>query len=224
MLGHELRNPLAAISNATTLLENPRLPHAEQERMRAIIARQVAHLSRLMDDLLDVGRALTGKIVLRSQPLDLATLVGHSVASLRASGRLEAHTVVPDLHPAWMRGDAVRIDQIVTNLVVNAVKYTPAHGHIRVTVIREGDEAVLRVKDDGVGMPPELAARVFDLFVQGERELDRSEGGLGIGLTLVRRLAELHGGSATAQSDGQGKGSEFVVRFPAIDPPATAAG
>ncbi|HEY4998878.1 MAG TPA: ATP-binding protein, partial [Usitatibacter sp.] len=223
MLGHELRNPLGAIANATHLLEDPRVNADASSRARAVISRQVAHLSRLTDDLLDAGRAMMGKIVLRSQPLDLAAISGQALATLKATGRTREHRVVENLQGAWVQADAIRLEQIISNLVVNAVKYTPAGGTIRVSVGREGSETVLRVADDGIGMSPGLAARAFDLFVQGERALDRAQGGLGIGLTLVKRLAELHGGSASAESAGPGLGSEFTVRFPAIEPPEAAA-
>ncbi|HUQ29748.1 MAG TPA: ATP-binding protein [Usitatibacter sp.] len=219
MLGHELRNPLGAISNAATLLDAPRLPPESAARARSVITRQVSHLTRLMDDLLDVGRALMGKIQLRRQPLDLAALVAQCVATLNSSHRLGGHRLIESYEQVWIDADPIRMDQIISNLLVNACKYTPTGGTIHVRVVRTGDHAEFRVADDGIGLEPELAARVFDLFVQGERDLDRSQGGLGIGLTLVRRLAELHGGSASVHSDGPGKGSEFTVRLHAIDAP-----
>ncbi len=220
LLGHELRNPLGAISNATALLEAPNLPPESVARARGVISRQVGHLTRLTDDLLDVGRALMGKIHLRRHPLDLAALVAQSVATLKASQWLREHKVIEEYEPAWVEADPIRMDQIVSNLVVNAAKYTPDGGTIRITVGREGNHAVLRVADNGIGLEPGLAARVFELFVQGERDLDRSQGGLGIGLTLVRRLAEMHDGDASVQSDGPGSGSEFTVRLPAIEAPS----
>jgi signal transduction histidine kinase/ActR/RegA family two-component response regulator len=223
MLGHELRNPLGAISNASTILQTPNIPPDTAGRARSVISRQVGHLTRLMDDLLDVGRALTGKIQLRRQPCDLALAVGQSVATLRSAQRFRDHRVVEEYHPVWVYCDPIRMDQIVSNLLVNAAKYTPAGGSIRVSVSQEGNFAVLRVADDGIGILPDLAARVFDLFVQGDRALDRSQGGMGIGLTLVRRLAEMHGGGVSVHSEGPGRGAEFTVRLPAIEAPQVAS-
>ena len=223
MLGHELRNPLGALSNASQLLNHPRADAEASARARGIVARQVDHLARLTDDLLDAGRAMLGKITLTRRPLDLAAAAAAALGTLRASGRLSAHRIVEALEPAWVNADQTRIEQIVVNLVGNALKYTPPGGTIAVRVRREGADAVLRVADDGAGMPPGLLGRVFEPFVQGDRELDRAQGGLGIGLTLVRRLAELHGGSAGAESAGDGKGSTLTVRLPAIEAPAVAA-
>ena len=218
MLGHELRNPLGAISNAAYVLENEKLDGESARRTRAIIMRQVGHLTRLTDDLLDAARALMGKIVLRKRPLDLSAVAMQSIATLKGAHRLQGHRIIEDFQPAWVDADGVRLDQVIVNLVVNAVKYTPPGGTIRISVRREGHEAILTVADDGIGLAPELAPNVFDLFVQGDRALDRNEGGLGIGLTLVRRLAELHGGSAVVHSDGPGLGSEFIVRLPLTEP------
>jgi signal transduction histidine kinase len=215
MLGHELRNPLGAISNAALLLDRGRGDAQGTELARGIIRRQVDHLSRMTDDLLDAGRAVTGKISLHRRPLELAAAVGETLGTLQA--RTVRHRVETDLAPVWVDADPTRIEQIVANLVLNAVKYTAEGGAVRVSVRREGGDAVLRVADEGIGMPRELIPQVFELFVQGERDLDRAYGGLGIGLTLVRRLAELHGGSAEAASDGPGRGSEFTVRLPAIE-------
>ena len=218
MLGHELRNPLGAISNAAQLL---RLGDGEaRTHASGVISRQVQHLSRMTDDLLDAARAMTGKIVLQRQPLDLAEAAARAVATLRAGGRVGRRQVTLATHPVWIDADPTRIEQVLGNLLGNALKFTPDGGAISVSVMAEGDHAVIRVADTGIGMPPGLAARVFDPFVQGERPLDRSQGGLGIGLTLVRRLAELHGGSASASSDGPDRGSVFIVRLPAIEPPA----
>jgi len=223
MLGHELRNPLGAISNAATLLQQGGLTEAQREQARGVISRQVTHLSRLTDDLLDAGRAVTGKIVLQRRPVDLAEVARQALATLHSSGRTRRHVIAADLHPAWVEADAIRLDQIIANLVINAVKYSAPGSRITVSVHHESPDAVLRVKDEGIGIPAELAPRVFDLFVQGTRDLDRALGGLGIGLTLVRRLAEMHGGTATVYSGGEDKGSEFMVRLPSIDPPASRA-
>jgi len=224
MLGHELRNPLAAIATAAQVLD-----HAEQtqrkdveEHAKAIIRRQVRHLSKLTDDLLDAARVMMGKIVLDRRPVDLAQLVSNTVDTLRNTGQLQRHECTTNLESVWVNVDPTRIDQVLANLLTNAVKYTPPPGRIDVSVRRELDEAVFSVRDSGLGVEPELLPRIFDLFVQGERGLDRSQGGLGIGLTLVRRIAELHGGRAEARSEGAGKGSEFIVRLPSIAAPAEA--
>ena len=223
MLGHELRNPLGAIANASRLLEHPDTPAESARYAREIIARQVEHLARLTDDLLDAGRAVMGKIVLQRQPLDLAELTRRTLATLKAAGRTEHHRIHEQLEPAWVDADPTRIEQIITNLVINAVKYTPPGGDITVSVGSEASETVLRVTDNGIGMSSELAARAFELFVQGDPGLDRARGGLGIGLTLVKRLAELHGGSASAYSAGPGHGSQFTVRLPSAARPAISA-
>jgi signal transduction histidine kinase/ActR/RegA family two-component response regulator len=222
MLGHELRNPLGAIANASRLLDHPRADAATSNRAREVISRQVEHLGRLTDDLLDAGRAILGKIVLEREAVDLAEVVRRALTTLQAAGRLSAQKLETDLASVWVHADATRLEQIVANLVGNAAKFTPAAGSIRVSVRRAGEEAVLSVSDTGIGMSRELAARAFDLFVQGDGALERGHGGLGIGLTLVRRLAELHGGTASAASEGAGRGSEFTVRLPAICEPARA--
>ena len=220
LLGHELRNPLGAIMNATRLLEHPGISGEDAARARAIIARQSEHLARLTDDLLDAGRAIMGKIVLELRAVDLAGAASQALATLKSGGRLGQHRLSDDLQPVWVQADPTRLEQIIANLVMNAVKYTPAGGSISVSVRKEAGDAVLRVVDNGIGMRRELLTRIFEPFVQGEPGLDRSAGGLGLGLTLVRQLAALHGGSARAASDGPGQGSTFTVRFPAIEPPA----
>jgi signal transduction histidine kinase/ActR/RegA family two-component response regulator len=217
MLGHELRNPLAAISAAAQLLDSERASPEAAQRAKAIIRRQTAHLGQMTDDLLDTGRVVMGKIHVARRPLDLSVTVQHALDTLRNSDRLSRHDVSVELEPVWVEGDAMRLEQVVVNLVTNAVKYSPAGTGIRVSVAHEGGEAVLRVRDFGVGLEPDLLPHMFDLFVQGSRTLDRSQGGLGIGLTLVRQLVELHGGQIAAFSEGRGKGSEFVVRLPAVD-------
>jgi signal transduction histidine kinase/CheY-like chemotaxis protein len=223
MLGHELRNPLAAITNASQIIEKKRAALDDASGAAVtIIGRQARHLARLTDDLLDAGRVILGKIALSRGPVDLAASVRGSLEGLRGTGLFAGHRVDVELAPVWVHADATRVDQIVTNLVTNALKYTPRGGSVRIATRREGAFALITVADTGIGLEPELLPRVFDLFVQGERALDRSQGGLGIGLTLVRRLAELHGGSAEAASAGTGHGSTFTVRVPAIDTPADA--
>jgi signal transduction histidine kinase len=219
MLGHELRNPLAAIMNASEVLELADRTSAKQmaDDARAIIRRQSGHLARLTDDLLDVGRVMRGKITLERKPIDLAGVAQSVLNTLGNSGRLSQYKLALSLEPVWVDADPIRMEQIVANLLTNAVKYTPPPGTIAVTVKREGGEAVFRVRDSGLGIEADLLPRLFELFVQGERSLDRSQGGLGIGLTLVRRLTELHGGRVEAASDGPNLGSEFIVRLPAID-------
>jgi len=218
MLAHELRNPLGAIASAMHLLEHFGADTPRAAQAREIMDRQLKHLVRLMDDLLDVARVTRGRIELRRQPLDLAESVKASVQAL--SERLSSHNVKVDLEPVWVDADATRVEQILSNLLGNAIEYTPAGGEIRVSVRAEGGDAVLRVEDSGAGIPAELLPRVFDLFVQDKRALDRSGGGLGIGLTLTRRLVELHQGTVAAASPGPGAGSVFTVRLPRIMAPS----
>ncbi len=233
MLAHELRNPLAAISSASALLDLVAGTKGDSagarndsagEHARAVIRRQVGHMAHLTDDLLNVGRVMTGKIELKRTPLELAAAVNATARTLHSTGTLDGHRLVLDLQPAWVNADAARLEQVISNLVSTAVKYTPAGGEVRVALREEHGQAVLRVTDSGVGIEPELLPHVFDLFVQGKRSLERSQGGLGIGLTLVRRLTELHGGTVEARSDGPGRGAEFTVRLPAMDAPVAAAG
>ncbi len=223
MLGHELRNPLGALTSATQVLNAGRRVSKASSEALTIISRQIEHMTRIVDDLLDVGRASSGKIRLKLAPLDLAHAIAEAARTLERTAIFEDLDVKIDTLPAWIHGDEARIEQIACNLLENAAKYTPAGGTIRVTVRREGDEAVFEVVDDGIGIPADLLPRVFDLFVQGQTSIDRSVGGLGIGLTLVKRLTELHGGSAIAESGGTDTGARFVLRFPAIEQPEAAA-
>jgi PAS domain S-box-containing protein len=216
MLGHELRNPLGAISSAIRLLEPVDHVSERAALAREVIARQTRHLARLVDDLLDVARVMTGKVLLERQPLDLAEAVTRHVNSVRATGKMQDHVVTVEARTVWVDADAIRIEQIVGNLVSNALKYTPAGGRVTIRVGPDDGDAMLSIEDTGVGMTPHLLARVFDLFVQGERRLDRNQGGLGIGLTLVKRLVELHGGTVEASSAGPDRGSRFTVRMRAI--------
>ena len=227
MLGHELRNPLAPIRNAVAVMGAKGTPDPTTAWARELIERQVGHLSRLVDDLLDVGRITSGKITLQRAQVDLADVVQRAVEAARPLHDQRRQTLEVDLgtEPQAVEGDATRLVQVVLNLLGNAAKYTPEGGHVWVRLRRQGNQAVLSVRDDGMGMTADLVPKVFDIFVQGGRSLDRSEGGLGIGLTLVRRLLDLHGGTITAVSSGPGHGSEFVVRLPlAKGPVAEASG
>jgi PAS domain S-box-containing protein len=219
MLGHELRNPLGAIGSAAHVLSRTAAGNAATTRASEIIGRQVQHLARIVDDLLDVSRLVAGKVVLRLQPLDLGE-TARRVASLHGGPGGARHVISVHTAPTWISADPTRIEQVLTNLLANAVKYTPAGGEIALTVRREGERAVLTVRDTGMGIRPELLPRVFDLFVQGDRSLERTGGGLGIGLTLVRQLVELHGGTVEAASAGSGRGSTFTVRLPILMAPA----
>jgi len=222
MLGHELRNPLAAISNAGHLLRLEKSEDKLQQRANAIIERQVGQLTRLVDDLLEVSRITTGRIHLIQERIDLNGVVANAVETVRPLIGQRRHSLkvsVPP-QPIWLYADAARLEQVVVNLLTNAAKYTDEGGHIWLSVGQEGDEAVLRVRDSGVGIASELLPHIFDLFTQAERSLDRSQGGLGIGLCLVQRLVELHGGRVEARST-LGQGSEFVVRLPVVPNSAT---
>jgi PAS domain S-box-containing protein len=223
MLSHELRNPLNVIAGGISVLDAVGAPDERSVRTRQLVARQIRHLTNLMDDLLDIARVTSGKIVLSRRPLDLADAVRRCLATLRGTDRLSHHTCHESLEPVWLHADETRIEQIVTNLVGNAAKFTPAGGEIRVTVTSDSGDAVLNVADTGVGIARELLPRVFDLFVQGERNVDRASGGLGLGLTLVRRLTEMHGGTVAAASEGPGRGASFTIRLPQIPPPALRA-
>jgi signal transduction histidine kinase/CheY-like chemotaxis protein len=213
MLAHELRNPLGAIQGAVHALSI--IGHSDPMALRAtgIIKRQVLHMARLVDDLLDVGRAVTGKIVLKRRPVNLAECVKSSVTAL-AAGNPNYSRIQLLSDTAWVHGDAVRLEQIAGNLISNALKFSQSERPVLVSVAREGEHAVLRVSDQGVGIPKEMLPKIFDLFVQAHHTIDRSRGGLGIGLTLVRRLAELHGGTIQADSEGDGHGATFTVRLP----------
>jgi signal transduction histidine kinase/ActR/RegA family two-component response regulator len=215
MLGHELRNPLHSISGAVQLLDRISSKDEQPVRLREIIKRQVHQLSRLIDDLLDVSRINSGKIILQPQPVDLNEIAERCLQS-QDLAKVEHHSLSLSLEeePVIVLGDPVRLEQVISNLLSNAVKYTPPGGRIHLSVRREGEEGVVRVEDSGVGIAPEMLSAVFELFTQLEGTLDRSQGGLGLGLTLVRRLVEKHGGTVTVLSAGVGQGSEFIVRLP----------
>jgi PAS domain S-box-containing protein len=229
MLAHELRNPLAAIMTAGEVLHRTAGPTSSQ-KLIDVVRRQTRALSRMVDDLLDVSRVTLGKIQLTKEPLLFGEVVSRAVEAVRemaSRAGLEV-AVRMDAEPLWLQGDMTRLEQVVANLLTNAIKFTPSGGTIAVVVEGEGSDAVLRVRDTGVGIPSTLLPRVFDLFVQGDTSLDRSRSGLGIGLALVRQIIVRHGGTVTASSEGVNRGSEFVVRLPLtaqdirplVEPPA----
>lgn len=215
MLSHELRNPLAPIINAVHLLSLQTNEGTVQQRARTVIKRQVGLLIRLVDDLLDISRITTGKIHLRLERVGLNGIVERALETTRPLMDAHKHVVTVSLSPLpiWLDADATRLEQLIVNLLTNAAKYTPDRGHISLAVQQEGSEALLRVKDAGIGIAPELLPHIFDLFTQGDRSLDRAQGGLGIGLCLVQRLTEMHGGRVDVSSV-LGEGSEFVVHLP----------
>lgn len=218
MLAHELRNPLAAISNAGALLLVSASEPETLSWVQEVISRQARYLSRLLDDLLDVSRITQGKIRLHEEFLDLSPLIAKAIESVRPIIEQKKHTVLFTVSPVEIPvfGDALRIEQILINLLVNAAKYTDERGRISVTAIR-GTEAVVSIRDSGIGIAPEMLRHIFEPFTQVDTSLDRSSGGLGIGLTLAQSLVELHGGTLVAQSDGLGQGSEFVLTLPLAD-------
>ena len=218
VLAHELRNPLAPVFYALKLLDEKPLEDPNRWYIRRIVDRQMRRLARLIDDLLDVSRIRTGKVELRKTRIDLSSVVGHAVEVARPLAEDRGHELSVNLppEPVWLEADPVRLEQVFTNLLSNAVKFTEDGGRIALGAERQGQEVVVRVRDTGVGIAPDLLPRVFDLFIQGDRSIDRSRDGLGIGLTLSRRLVEMHGGTIEVRSEGVGRGSEFVVRLPAF--------
>ncbi len=216
MLAHELRNPLAPIRNALAVVRNTDLKDPVLQHCLDTVDRQASHLARLIDDLVDVSRVTSGKISLQREPVDLKGVIARAVEAAEPFLEARAHHLQLDLSAdaVPLLGDATRLSQVVVNLLDNAAKFTRDGGNIRVALRREHDCAILSIQDNGIGMSRELRDRAFELFVQGERGLDRSEGGLGIGLPLVRRIVELHEGTVEAVSSGPGSGSEFVVRLP----------
>jgi signal transduction histidine kinase len=216
VLSHELRTPLTTIVTGVRLLREIGSPEEKASRAREAIERQADYMSRMVDDLLDMKKIVTGAIVLERQRCDLGEAVQGCLATLSEAGRFKDHTVTVDAASVWVNVDAVRLQQILVNLLGNAVKYTPAGGSIRVSVKREEDDAVLRVQDTGIGISADLLPRMFELFAQGDPGSERVRSGLGIGLAVVRRLVELHGGTVHALSTGPGQGSLFTVRLPRV--------
>ncbi len=222
MLGHELRNPLASIMLA---LETLPPAHGGGSKQLAIIERQAHHLHRLVDDLLDVARVTSGKVRLQTAPVDLHDVVQRCANSAELAASARHIKLRTDLtrERLCVDGDLVRLEEVFNNLLSNALKYSPDGASVEIVTRREGGECVVIVRDTGIGIRPDMLERVFELFAQVDATIDRSQGGLGIGLTLVRALVDLHGGSIHAHSDGLGRGSTFTVRFPALEQPMPAA-
>jgi signal transduction histidine kinase len=215
-LAHELRNPLASLHNAVSVLRMRSLPDEELEWCRGVMTRQTEQLTRLVEDLLDVSRITLGKIRLQHEPIDLRDTVTAAVETIRPLIDQRRHDVrlsLPD-EPVIVEGDDARLNQVVANLLHNAAKYQAENGWIELEVTRVGEEAMICVRDGGFGIPPELLPRIFESFSQGDHRSSRLQGGLGLGLALVQRLVEKHGGEVMARSEGPGRGSEFIVRLP----------
>jgi PAS domain S-box-containing protein len=220
VLSHELRNPLAPLQMAVTILRQIGPPQPELRELRDVIERQTAQMSRLLEDLLDVSRIASGKIVLKKERVSLGLAVAGAVESARGLMESQGHHLIVKLpaEPIYLEGDLTRLAQVFTNLLNNAAKYTEKGGSISVTAEQADSQVEVRVRDSGIGIPPEELTRVFEMFVQLDQSPNRTRGGLGIGLSLVRRLVELHGGQIEARSGGPGRGSEFIVRLPALKP------
>jgi signal transduction histidine kinase/CheY-like chemotaxis protein len=221
MLAHELRNPLAPIRNASELLARTLPADSQSQNVVGLVKRQVTHLTRLVDDLLDVSRITQGRIELQRSPIELSSVIEQALESVEPLMREKRHKVrvssrFDDLH---VDGDSARLVQCVANILTNSAKYTDPDGEIQIDSHREGEEAVICISDNGVGISQELLPQIFELFVQSDRTLDRSQGGLGIGLSVVHRLVEMHGGRVTARSPGPGLGSLFEIRLPTVKAP-----
>ncbi len=222
MLAHELRNPLAPLRNAVHLLDRA---GADVQEIVPIMRRQIEQLVRLVDDLLDAARISKGKIIVNKTVVDLEPSVRNAIESMQSLIQQRGHALLLEFPggPLYVDGDSTRLTQMVSNILHNAAKYTPREGSIRLAVSREDGDAVVRISHNGQGISAQMLPRVFDTFVQGDQSLARSAGGLGVGLALVRKLCELHGGSVTAASEGLGKGSQFTLRLPLVDAPALSA-
>jgi signal transduction histidine kinase len=223
MLGHELRNPLGAIGNAVRVIERLPSGSADAKTARDIIARQTAQLAKIIDDLLDVGRLVSGKISLQRNLVDLSRAAAAAVAVLRTTEGADQHAWQLDLQPVLVSADPTRLDQVLANLLGNAAKFTPRGKAIGVSVGKADSEALLRIADEGVGIRRELLPQIFELFTQDDAAVHHAPGGLGIGLTLAKRIVELHGGSLAIDSPGPGRGATVTVRLPAIPEPEVAA-
>jgi PAS domain S-box-containing protein len=218
MLAHELRNPLAPILNGLHILRHEHSVSPSGHEALGMIDRQAKQLTRLVDDLLDVSRIITGKVGLRKERVELHNIINNAVETVRPLIESRKHEFCESLptESIWLEADPARLTQVIGNLLTNAAKYTEPGGHVQLAAERVGSDVIIRVKDTGIGILPEMLHRIFDSFVQGDRSIDRAQGGLGIGLTLAKSLVELHGGKIEAHSPGVGKGSEFVVRLSVI--------
>ena len=217
-LAYELRNPLAPVRNALELMKRARANPEVIENSVATIDRQVTQMARLIDDLLDINRITRNKLNLIAKRSELASIIHHAVETSRPHCEQAGHELniaVPN-EPIYLHADPMRLAQVFGNLLTNACKYTEPGGQIWLTVERQAQDVIIRIKDTGVGIPPDMLPKVLDLFTQVDRSLERSQGGLGIGLSLVKRLVEMHGGTVIAHSEGPGRGSEFVVRLPTL--------
>jgi CheY-like chemotaxis protein/two-component sensor histidine kinase len=219
MLGHELRNPLSAISGAIAIMKARDASAALNVKAHTVIERQSNHLGRIVDDLLDLSRMSMGKITLEKHPLDLAAVLHANIDTLQAAGRIGQCDIEIDAPPVWIDGDRVRLDQIIGNVVGNALKFSGRRGRIEITVTSDATEAIWVVRDFGIGISEELMPNVFDAFVQGAAQADHTLGGLGIGLNLVRQLVELHDGTIEIFSGGVGQGTTVETRFPLVPRP-----
>ncbi|MGV3534048.1 MAG: hybrid sensor histidine kinase/response regulator, partial [Chthoniobacteraceae bacterium] len=225
MLAHELRNPLAAIRHAVDVLGEPVEDHETLEWARTVLDRQSRQLAAIVDDLLDIARITRGKITLRKVPVDFAAVVERAVEILTPPAKARSQRLALSIEggPLWVEGDPARLEQIVVNLINNAIKHCDDGVHISAQIQREGKDVLLRVCDNGTGIDPDRLDHIFELFAQMPASTERGADGLGIGLTLIKRLTEMHGGSVRALSEGRGKGSEFQVRIPAWDAPVVPA-
>ena len=216
LLAHELRNPLAPIRNGLQIMRLTNNNAEVVEQVRSVMERQLTHMVRLVDDLLDVSRISRGKIELRKEPIELADVLRGAVETCEPIVSEQNHKLTVSLptEPILIDADQTRLTQAICNLLSNAARYTETAGLIQLSMERQGEEAVISVRDNGIGIPPAMLSRIFEIFTQVDRSLEKSQGGLGIGLTIVKRLVEMHGGSIEARSDGLGQGSEFIVRLP----------
>jgi PAS domain S-box-containing protein len=217
VLSHELRTPLSTIVTGARVLRNITRHDETANRTREAIERQASHLSAMLEDLLDFKRIVSRTIVLDPRPCDLGEVVRECITTLKETGRFKDHALAVDLKPLPVNADVVRLNQVLVNLIGNALKYTPPGGSIHVSVKDEGTDAVVRVEDTGIGINADALSRIFDLFVQGDTLTGRVRSGLGVGLAVVRHLVELHGGMVQASSGGRGKGSTFTVRLPRLE-------